>query len=75
MYLTRVITAKPQSSPWHLRIHYKRIGAITQCGGSMGLVFTSTTNNLSLDALFGGRCDRHLMLVRFITLVLMLAIQ
>jgi hypothetical protein len=37
MYLTRVITAKPQSSPWHLRIHYKKIGAITQCGGSMGL--------------------------------------
>jgi hypothetical protein len=40
-----------------------------------GLLFTSTTNNLSLDALFGGRRDRHLMLVRFITLVLMLAIQ
>jgi hypothetical protein len=38
-------------------------------------VFTGTTNNLSLDALFGGKCDRHLMLVRFITLVLMLAIR
>jgi hypothetical protein len=40
-----------------------------------GLVFTNTTNNLRLDAPFGGKCDRPLMLVHFITLVLMLAIR
>jgi len=55
-----------QSRPWHLRIRHKRIGGITPCGGLWSLGFTSTTNNLSRDALYGGKCDRHLMLVRSI---------